>query len=139
MLKKEKSFLLSKFVLFQTDFFYNFELLIFQSSLPLRRGPAAQTVNVTALNLRCQNQPLVVKTIRMDLNLMYLFLLEHPSVKVIHLIRDPRAVQASRLNMPHRAWLNYLGPAKVCDCIAKDLEAGDTLISCFPVAEKTPG
>ena len=43
-------------------------------------------------------------------------------VKLIHLIRDPRAVELSRRNMPHSAQRGILGTDRVCDRVWQDVQ-----------------
>ncbi|XP_071535422.1 carbohydrate sulfotransferase 5-like [Panulirus ornatus] len=81
------------------------------------------------LNSACRNKPIrVVKTIRMQVAWL-LPLLEDPAsnVKMIHLVRDPRASLIS-------AWKEKwdITPEKSCSRISQDLQSGRNLNKLYP-------
>ncbi|XP_075262694.1 carbohydrate sulfotransferase 5-like [Convolutriloba macropyga] len=92
-----------------------------------------QLVNLTQLTRKCQHPHtlFVMKTIRMHLGDLRQFLTTNTGVKLIHLIRDPRAVELSRRNMPHSAQRGILGTDRVCDRVWQDVQESDKFVQEF--------
>lgn len=82
----------------------------------------------------CHKFPaLTMKMVRLRLNLTRQ-LLDDPSVKVLYLVRDPRATMNSRLSSVK--WcsqsIDCIDPGRLCDDIQSDLDAFESLSAEFP-------
>ncbi|XP_075245251.1 carbohydrate sulfotransferase 4-like isoform X3 [Convolutriloba macropyga] len=109
-------------------------LALEQSSLPIVDSELRDTVNLTKLNTKCKKvtPAIVVKTIRLRMRELTELLLRMSDVKVVHLLRDPRAIQLSRKEMPdHFTSMGTLGPHKICNPMYEDLVASQRLVELF--------
>ncbi|XP_075245242.1 uncharacterized protein LOC142339247 isoform X2 [Convolutriloba macropyga] len=105
-----------------------------KSSLPIVDSELRDTVNLTKLNTKCKKvtPAIVVKTIRLRMRELTELLLRMSDVKVVHLLRDPRAIQLSRKEMPdHFTSMGTLGPHKICNPMYEDLVASQRLVELF--------
>lgn len=76
-------------------------------------------VNVIRFNYNtCWKQPLLIKTIRVHGTMIHHLLQYNPDLKVIHLVRDPRAILMSRLQLK-----TPMSAASLCGQMRSDLEA----------------
>lgn len=101
------------------------------------RGPNVNTCyNATFLSRACQMFPIqLVKTVRLRLNLTQLFLNdEKMNVKVVFLVRDPRATMSSRYNSV--SWCSdkpdCSSPEVLCSDLQGDLKVATALRQIYP-------
>lgn len=98
-------------------------------------GPNRNVCSVSNfLEEACHRFPtLTMKMVRLRLNLTRQ-LLDDPSVKVLYLVRDPRATMNSRLSSVK--WcsqsIDCIDPGRLCADIQNDLEAFESLSAEFP-------
>ena len=65
-----------------------------------------------------------MKTVRIRIEPLKSYARQNPKLKVIHLIRDPRAVEASRSNMSEYNRKMFTGTGPVCDKMHQNIEDG---------------
>ena len=83
----------------------------------------------------CKRFPLVtVKTVRLQLNLTRTLLQQFPNLKIVYLIRDPRAIMNSRYDLMDWCGLqpDCIDPARLCDDISSDLTTFKQLFHLYP-------
>ncbi|XP_045131714.1 carbohydrate sulfotransferase 1-like isoform X2 [Portunus trituberculatus] len=104
---------------------------------PCHRGPNFNTCfNSSFLSQACQMFPIqLVKTVRLRLNLTQLFLNdERMNVKVVFLVRDPRATMSSRYSSV--SWCNdnpdCSSPEVLCSDLQGDLKVATALGQLYP-------
>ena len=65
-----------------------------------------------------------MKTVRMSIEPLIPYAEEDPNLKIIHLIRDPRAIENSIRTLSSAHKNKYSGPARVCDRLAQNIQQG---------------
>lgn len=102
-----------------------------------KNGPNVNSCfNATFLSQACQMFPIqLVKTVRLRLNLTQLFLNdEKMNIKVIFLVRDPRAIMSSRYNSV--SWCSdkpdCSSPEILCSDLQGDLKVATALSQIYP-------
>ena len=88
---------------------------------------------IYVMNDVCQNAPIkAIKTVRLTMETADKLLDLLPNLKIIHLVRDPRATVLSRMRNPtyraHYSGANLIKEAKVyCDIVSSDLKLRSSL------------
>jgi len=84
--------------------------------------------NTIRFNLtECWRRPMVLKVIRLHGRAVHQVLEFNPELKLVHLVRDPRGLSASRQLVGAKA-----PPMQVCDEIRQDLPLADELLGISP-------
>jgi hypothetical protein len=80
------------------------------------------------LKAACQNSKYrVVKTIRVPMQFLQQFTVEFPRMKIIHLIRDPRAMLKSQRQVGNVKWANLSESAQQhCNSVSFDIATAET-------------
>jgi len=79
-------------------------------------------------SLECNKTTIsVVKTIRLRMNGVMPWIMKNPNIKIIHLIRDPRAQTKSRLKQPQQFKCEKSNIPTYCKSVFDDLELGNQL------------
>ncbi|KAK6165539.1 hypothetical protein SNE40_022450 [Patella caerulea] len=90
------------------------------------------------LNICLSKKNTLVKTIRMRVSLLEPLLEKYPELKIVHLIRDPRAIALSKSNLaPKRNGSDVISreiekTSVLCKDMLKDLEASERLVQKYP-------
>lgn len=99
-------------------------------------GPNRNVCSLSSfLEQSCHRFPaMTMKMVRLRLNLTRELLVDDPSVKVLYLVRDPRATMNSRLSSVK--WcsqsVDCIDPARLCADIQNDLDAFESLSADYP-------
>ena len=88
---------------------------------------------VTSLNDKCMAaKSMLIKTIRLSMVHVYSLLEKYPRLKIVHLIRDPRATLRSQAKFGGVHWATIQeSAAKLCNKITEDLTVSQTISKQF--------
>ena len=89
---------------------------------------------LTLLKRQCRNADIVVaKTIRLTMNHVEIMMKYDPFLKVIHLVRDPRAIMASRLHIKYKMRSQLSSAMDIlCHDLLKDIDRATYLHQIYP-------